>query len=108
MDVPGWVVAVATTVTLLVLLDRLVAWGLLGLRARGRSRRRHRDSGSAAAGSGMVGELIDVFQPSRTHTTEEQDRVRHDRQDVGDAAPPVDLDAGTARVDAELRPPGRG
>ncbi|WP_158375774.1 DUF6191 domain-containing protein [Cellulosimicrobium cellulans] len=106
MDVTGWVVAVAATVALLVLLDRLVAWGLLDLRARGRSRRR--DTGGAAAGGGMVAELIDVFQPSRTHTTEEQERQRHDRHDVGDGAPPVDLDAGTAHVDAEPRRPGRG
>ena len=107
MGVSGWVVAVAAPVALLVLLDRLVAWGLLDLRVPDRSRRR-RDAGGAAAGSGMVGELIDVFQPSRTHTTAEQDRVRHDRQDAGDAAPPVDLDAGTARVDAEPQRPGRG
>lgn len=107
MGVTGWVVAASATVALLVLLDRLVAWGLLDLRVPDRSRRRRRDARGGAAGSGMVGELIDVFQPSRAHTTEEQDRMRHDRQDVGDAAPPVDLDAGIARVDAGPRPGSR-
>lgn len=101
MEVTGWVVAVIAGVVLLVLVDRLVALGLLDRR---RPRRRRDPEGGGSAGSGMVGELIDVFQPSRTHTTEELERRRHDLQDAGDGAPPVDLDAGTARVDAD---PGR-
>lgn len=104
MDVAGWVLALVAAVGLLVVLDRLVARGLFDARAPRRPRRR-RDPAGASAGSGMVGELIDVFQPSRTHATEELERRRHDRQDVGDTAPPVDLDAGTARVDADA---GRG
>ncbi|TKR27170.1 hypothetical protein FA014_02090 [Cellulomonas hominis] len=107
MDVAGWVIALVVVVGLLVLLDRLVAWGLLDLREPTRSRR-PRNRGGAAGGSGMVAELIDVFQPSRTHTTEEQQRRRHDRQDAGDGAPPVDLDAGTAHVDAQPRRGGCG
>lgn len=105
MEIAGWVVAVVAgvaVVALLVLVDRLVARGLLDRRRR----RPHRDrAGGGSAGSGLVGELIDVFQPSRTHTTDELERRRRDRQDAGDGAPPVDLDAGTARVDAA--PAGR-
>jgi hypothetical protein len=80
----------------LVALDRLVARGLLDRR---RPRRRRDRTGSA--GGGALGELVDVFQPSRTHATQELERRRHDRQDAGDGAPPVDLEAGTARLDAE-------
>jgi hypothetical protein len=100
VQVSGWVVAVVAVVAgvaLLVLVDRLVARGLLDRR---RPRRPRDASGGGSAGGGLVGDLIDVFQPSRTHTTDELERRRHDRQDAGDGAPPVDLDAGTARVDA--------
>jgi hypothetical protein len=86
------------TAALLLALDRAVARGVLDRR---RPRKRRAASGGGA--SGALGELVDVFQPSRTHVTDEQERQRHDRQDAGDAAPPVDLDAGTAHVDAAPR-----
>ena len=97
-----WVWALGGTVLLLVALDRLVARGAFDRR---RPRSRPTPSGGGGA-SGALGELVDVFQPSRTHVTEEQERRRHDRQDAGDAAPPIDLDAGTAEVDAH--PPSAG
>lgn len=90
MDVVAWIAGAAV---LLVVFDRAVARGLLDRRRP----RRPRSSGTAAAGA--LGDLIDVFQPSRAHVVEEQERQRHDRQDDGDGAPPVDLDAGTARMD---------
>jgi hypothetical protein len=99
VDVVAWVTG---GVVLLVVLDRVVAHGVLD-RGRPRTPRSPRASGTAAAGA--LGDLIDVFQPSRTHVVEEQERQRHDRQDDGDGAPPVDLDAGTVRLgDAERRP----
>lgn len=85
-------------------LQILVAFGVVASilvvvaapRRRGGSERRS-STGSDVA-SGMLGELLEIFQPSRTTLTEERERVRHDRQQAGSAAPPfgVDLDAGTA------------
>ncbi|NKY40660.1 DUF6191 domain-containing protein [Cellulomonas septica] len=93
-----WLWAVAGAVVVLVVVDRLVARGVFDRRSpRPRTRV---PSGSAA--SGMFGGLVDVFQPSREHLTQEQDRQRLDIQHAGDTAPPVDLDAGVARID-----PGR-
>ncbi|MBD9700012.1 hypothetical protein IGS67_11000 [Flavimobilis sp. GY10621] len=59
--------------------------------------RRRETTGSDIA-SGMLGEMLEIFQPSRTTLTEERERVRHDRLQTGAAAPPfgVDLEAGTA------------
>jgi hypothetical protein len=95
-----WVWAVGGAALLLIALDRLVARGVFDRR---RPRSRPKPSGGGGA-SGALGELVDVFQPSRTHVTEEQERRGHDRQDAGDAAPPIDLDAGTVQLDAD---PGR-
>jgi hypothetical protein len=94
-----WVRAVGGAALLLVALDRLVARGVFD-----RRRARSRPNPSGGGGASALGELVDVFQPSRTHVTEEQERRRHDRQDAGDAAPPIDLDAGTVQLDAD---PGR-
>jgi hypothetical protein len=91
-----WLWAVAGVVVVLVAVDRLVARGVFD-RRRPRTRV---PSGSAA--SGMFGGLVDVFQPNREYLTQEQDRQRLDIQHAEDAAPPVDLDAGVARID-----PGR-
>ncbi|MBO9553973.1 DUF6191 domain-containing protein [Cellulomonas sp.] len=92
-----WVLIVAAVVVVLVALDRAVARGWFDRRHP----RRHRPSESSAA-SGMFGDLVEIFQPNRVHLTTEQERQRLDIQHAGDTAPPVDLDAGTARVD---RPP---
>lgn len=67
----------------------------------GRPRRdddRRRETTGSDIASGMLGEMIEIFQPSRTTLTEERERVRHDRLQTGAAAPPfgVDLEAGTA------------
>ncbi len=89
-----WVLIVVAVVVVLVALDRAVARGWFDRRRP----RRHRLAESAAA-SGMFGDLVEVFQPNRVHLTAEQERQRLDIQHAGDAAPPVDLDAGTARID---------
>ena len=69
---------------------------------RGRARRRAEPAFSPVAsssGSGMLGELVEVFQPSREHVTAEVERQRLDmaqRPVEGDPFDDVDLDAGTA------------
>ncbi len=57
-------------------------------------------------GSGPLGDLIEVFQPSRRHVVEEQERRRDDVQVPGSGAPPlVDLDAGTVLLPGVPPPP---
>ncbi len=63
--------------------------------------------------SGILGDLLDVFQPSRHHLVEEQERRRGDVQVPGSAAPgrpdvDVDLDAGIAYVPAGPDAPAGG
>ncbi|GAA2719066.1 DUF6191 domain-containing protein [Cellulomonas aerilata] len=64
--------------------------------------RRSTDPRGGGAG-GVLGDLLEVFGPSRRHVVEEQERRRHDIQLPGTAAPPgsgvdVDLDAGVAHL----------
>jgi hypothetical protein len=66
-------------------------------------------SGTRGGGAGgVLGDLLDVFQPSRHHLVEEQERRRHHAQLPDSGAPgapgvDVDLEAGIAYL-----PPGRG
>jgi len=92
-----WILVVLAVAVALAALDRAVAYGWFDRRRP----RRHRPS-EASAASGMFGDIVEIFQPNRVHLTAEQERQRLDIQHAGDTAPPVDLDAGTARVD---RPP---
>jgi Family of unknown function (DUF6191) len=64
-------------------------------------RRRPGPRGSAVA-SGLLGDLVEVFQPSRRHVETELERQRHDVLLPGSDAPPfhVDLEAGVAYVPA--------
>lgn len=85
---------------LVVALGVLAAIVVVAVRI-GRARRdddRRRETTGSDIASGMLGEMIEIFQPSRTTLTEERERVRHDRLQTGAAAPPfgVDLEAGTA------------
>ncbi|GIG19829.1 hypothetical protein Cch01nite_05530 [Cellulomonas chitinilytica] len=89
-----WVLLVVAVVVVLVAVDRAVARGWFDRRRP----RPYRPAESSSA-SGMLGDLVELFQPNRVHLTAEQERQRLDIQHAGDAAPPVDLDAGTARVD---------
>ena len=93
----GALVAVVVLVAVVaVLLERLSARGLRG--ARG--------DVSDGVGAGMLGELVDVFQPSRTHVTQERERQRTAIAQRPSEAPPfdVDLEAGVVRI---TRPPAR-
>lgn len=89
--VMDWVVAVLVVAVVLV-----VAAERLTVRGRGLPSRPPTDG----AGAGMLGELVDVFQPSRTHLTQERERQRTTIVQRPATAPPldVDLEAGEVRI----------
>lgn len=89
-----WVLLVLVVVAVVVAADRAVARGWFDRRRP----RPYEPTGSTSA-SGILGDLVEVFQPNRVHLTAEQERQRLDIQHAGDNAPPVDLDAGTVRLD---------
>lgn len=74
--------------------------------ARSRTRRRTApvlSPDGSSAGSGALGELVEVFQPSRENVTAERERQRLDivqRPAEGEPFGHVDLDAGTAHIEA--------
>ena len=74
--------------------DRMVARGWFDRREP-----RERRVIPSSSGSGFLGDLIDVFQPNHVHLTAEQERQQADIQHAEDAAPPIDLDSGRARID---------
>lgn len=91
-DVAGPLVVVALTVLLVVGITRFIS----GAEARAR-----RDAGGGeSASSGMFGEIVEIFQPSRTHLTEEKERQRLDIvQRPAEGRPfDVDLDDGVVYV----------
>ena len=95
----GWLVAVVALAVLLVAIDRMTA--------RGWFDRRHprvRRPAEGASASGMLGDLIDVFQPNRVHLTAEQERQKLDILQTGDSAGRLDLDSGVVRLDPEPPP----
>jgi Family of unknown function (DUF6191) len=85
---------VALVALVLVAVDRMVARGWFDRRTP-----RERPAPTGGAGSGFLGDLIDVFQPNNVHLTAEQERQQADIQHAGDAAPPIDLDSGRVRLD---------
>lgn len=94
----GWLIAagVVTLAVLLLALDRMVARGWFD-----RRHPRERRAAEHAAASGMLGDLIDVFQPNRVHLTAEQERQKLDILQTGDAAGRLDLDSGVVRLDQD-------
>lgn len=77
---------VVLVVVAVVAIERMVS---------GRSRERRLGDGRGAgetAGAGAFGELVDVFQPSRVHLTEEKERQRLDIAQAPSTAPPIDVD----------------
>ncbi|WP_125774705.1 DUF6191 domain-containing protein [Antribacter gilvus] len=70
---------------------------VVGLVVSGRRRPEGPVDGSGAM-SGVFGELVEVFQPSSVHLTEELQRKRHDVQPAPDAdpGPRIDLEKGVA------------
>ncbi len=73
------------------------------------ARRPEPGDGGDSAGSGMFGELVEIFQPSRVHLTQERERQRLDiAQTPAEGAPfGVGLDAGVAYLPAPATRRGR-
>ncbi|QJW36331.1 hypothetical protein [Cellulosimicrobium protaetiae] len=97
----GVLVVVALTVLLVVGITRFTS----GAEARAR-----RDAGAGeSASSGMFGEIVEIFQPSRTHVTEEKERQRLDiAQRPAEGRPfDVDLEEGVLYVPGEAAVPER-
>lgn len=97
----GWlpvVVAVVAVVAILVLVDRLTAAGVFDRRD---DRPRERRPGGGG-GAGALGALLDFYDPSHQHLTEEQQREKSTTVQVpGEAPPLIDLDAGTAVIERD-------
>ncbi|MCB2174300.1 MAG: hypothetical protein KQH57_00685 [Actinomycetales bacterium] len=97
----GWlpvVLAVAAVVVALVVVDRLTAAGVFDRRG---DRPRERRPGGGG-GAGALGSLLDFYDPSHRHLTEEQQREKSTTVQVpGEAPPLIDLDAGTAVIESE-------
>lgn len=98
--VEGWlpvVVVVLAVVVVLVVVDRLTAAGVFDRRA---DRPRERRPGGGG-GAGALGALLDFYDPSHRHLTEEQQREKSTTVQVpGEAPPLIDLDAGTAVIES--------
>ena len=90
MSTGAWVAAAAGLVVLLIAVDRVVAAGWSD-RRRPRPRPPVREGSGMA--SGLLGDLVEVFQPSRHHVTDEQDRQALDIRQSPVEGPP-DLDSG--------------
>lgn len=90
----SWLSGVGGTLFLIVLIV-VVAVVAIERMVSGRSRDRQLGDGRGSgesAGVGAFGELVDVFQPSRVHLTEEKERQRLDIAQAPSTAPPIDVD----------------
>jgi hypothetical protein len=94
---------VLLAVALVVGVDRAVARGWFDRR---RPRPDRRTEGVSVA-SGMLGDLVEIFQPSRTHVTEEQERRALDIRQTPDTDPPLDLDTGVVVLPPRAEPGSR-
>ncbi len=97
----GWlpvVVAVLAVAAVLVVVDRLTAAGVFDRRG---DRPRERRPGGGG-GAGALGTVLDFYDPSHRHLTEEQQREKSTTLQVpGEAPPLIDLDAGTAVIEPD-------
>jgi hypothetical protein len=85
----GWVLA---AVVVLLVLDRIALWAESHGWIYWRRRR------SSGGGGGIFADVYLLFQPSRQHVVEEQDRQRLTiaQKETGEPPLGIDLDAGTA------------
>ncbi|CAL8973595.1 hypothetical protein CELL_01566 [Cellulomonas sp. T2.31MG-18] len=90
MSTGAWIAVAVVLVVLLIAADRAVAAGWFD-RRRPRPRPATREGPGVA--SGLLGDLVEVFQPSRHHVTDEQDRHALDIRQAPVEGPP-DLDSG--------------
>ncbi len=95
----GWlpvVLALLAVAMVLVVVDRLTAAGVFDRRG---DRPRERRPGGGG-GAGALGAVLDFYDPSHRHLTEEQQREKSTTVQVpGEAPPLIDLDAGTAVIE---------
>jgi hypothetical protein len=101
-----WAIWAVADLLLLVVLDRVAVWA----ESRGWLYWRHRAPATTPGGSGILADLLQVFQPAQRHVVAERDRQRLTADQQESAAPPfgVDLDRGVVRLpatDATNRPP---
>lgn len=94
MDWSAVVVPLVTVGVVLVIVAGIVRGAVGGMRSE-----RPVDAGESVA-SGVLGDLVDVFQPQRATLTQERERRRTDiAQRPAEGAPwDVDLDAGTVTL----------
>ena len=90
MSIGAWIAVAAVLVVLLIAVDRAVAAGWFD-RRHPRPRPATREGSGVA--SGLLGDLVEVFQPSRHHVTDERDRQALDIRRTPSDGPP-DLDSG--------------
>ncbi len=98
MTWPSWALGI---VALGLVLDRVAVWA----EARGWIYWRRR-SPDGRGGGGPLGDVFDIFQPSRQYLVAERDRQRLTiaQRETGEPQPDIDLDRGTARLDAPPPP----
>ena len=97
-----WLWALVGTGTVLVLVDRVACWA----ESRGWLYWRRRAPGGLPGG-GVVGDLIEIFTPSRRHVVEQRDRDRlgvHAQESEGGSLG-VDLDRRTVRLPGQSSGP---
>ncbi|MCR1983857.1 DUF6191 domain-containing protein [Cellulosimicrobium cellulans] len=89
-----------------VALTGLVVVGIVRFTSGAEARARRSEGTGESASSGMLGEIVEIFQPSRTHLTEEKERQRLDVvQRPAEGRPfDVDLDGGVFYVPREQHP----
>jgi hypothetical protein len=90
----GWLVAggIVAVALALVVIDRIVARG-----SWDRRRPRARRPAEHMTASGVLGDLIEVFQPNQVHLTAEQERRRTQITQREDGQ--LDLDSGVVHLD---------
>lgn len=96
-----WLWWVLGAVVVLLVLDRIALWA----ESRGWIYWRRRSGGGG--GGGVFADVFLLFQPSRQHVVEEQDRQRLTiaQKETGEPPLGIDLDAGTARLPSPQPPP---
>ena len=98
----------AVGVLVAVALAGLAVVGIVRFTSGAEARARRDADGGESPSSGMFGEIVEIFQPSRTHVTEEKERQRLDIvQRPAEGRPfDVDLDGGVFYVPSEPARPG--
>nr|WP_034654531.1 hypothetical protein [Cellulosimicrobium sp. MM] len=86
-----------------VALTGMVVVGIVRFVSGAEARARRSEGAGESASSGMFGEIVEIFQPSRTHLTEEKERQRLDIVQRSGGGPAVRRRPGRRGL---LRPSG--